>query len=391
MDVYVYDDNLDLVGIVDEYKSLIWANRYFDLGDGELYVPATAYNLSILRKGFYLAKVGSMMVCQIRKIELDTDAENGNYLIITGVDAKALLDQRIIWTTQTANGNAEAFMRKLVDISLITTTNSRRKMLKRDGTALLALGEAQGFTEELDEQVTYTNLGVKMREYCRKFGWGYNVIYNNGKFIFGLYKGQNKANSVVFSDDYENLAETVYIEDDTNIGNVALVAGEGQGSARARQFVGVYSGVNRYEIFVDAKDISRTITYADLVEAYPDGEVVTSAGVHYYVVDGEEIATVPSNSPEPNDNVTLTDVAYLQYLVSRGYDKLAEYGAVKSFEGTIEPNTTFKYGVDYNLGDIVTVQNDFGITVQARITEVIEVYDDTGYSLQPKFEYITED
>lgn len=39
------------------------------------------------------------------------------------------------------------------------------------------------------------------------------------------------------------------------------------------------------------------------------------------------------------------------------------------------------------LGDIVTVQNEYGITMNARITEVIETFDENGYSVSPKFEY----
>ena len=37
---------------------------------------------------------------------------------------------------------------------------------------------------------------------------------------------------------------------------------------------------------------------------------------------------------------------------------------------------------------MVTVENEYGISVTARITEVMEVDDDTGYSVEPKFEYL---
>ena len=43
------------------------------------------------------------------------------------------------------------------------------------------------------------------------------------------------------------------------------------------------------------------------------------------------------------------------------------------------------------MGDLVTVENEYGISVKARITEVVEVYDDNGYSIEPKFEYLEED
>ena len=48
MDIYVYNPDLEQLGVIDQYKSLIWANRYKDLGDCELYVPATEENLNLL-------------------------------------------------------------------------------------------------------------------------------------------------------------------------------------------------------------------------------------------------------------------------------------------------------------------------------------------------------
>ena len=308
-----------------------------------------------------------------------------------------------------------------------------RQIVNSQGQRIFYLGTLAGFTDVLSEQVSYKNVGEKVREYCLKFGWGYRVILYNGILYFSLYKGTDRTASVIFSDNYENLIATKYLEDDTNMGNVALVAGEGQGSARSRNVSGYEQSVNRYEVYVDAKDISKTITWGDLIAIYPttdsggqgyisgsaaagytyklnylnvqiidndqltwlqtnfpSGQQVTIGGVNYYQVYNEAVANIPSNSPDSGDNVTLTNIVYSVYLLTRGYEKLAEYGAVTSFEGTIEPNTTFIYKQDYFLGDLVTVENEYGISVGARITEVIEVSDDTGYSVQPKFEYISE-
>ena len=124
---------------------------------------------------------------------------------------------------------------------------------------------------------------------------------------------------------------------------------------------------------------------------YPGGQVITVSGIQYYQVYNQAVADIPSNSPEDGDNVTLRNIVYMVYLLNRGYEKLAEYGAITSFSGTIEPNVTFIYKQDYFLGDLVTVQNDFGISVGARIVEVIEVNDDNGYSVEPKFEYISQE
>ena len=36
---------------------------------------------------------------------------------------------------------------------------------------------------------------------------------------------------------------------------------------------------------------------------------------------------------------------------------------------------------------MVTIKNEFGIITNVRITEIIETWDDTGYTIEPKFEY----
>lgn len=423
IDLYVYDTNLQLVGLVDAYTSLIWAPRYADLGDCEVYIEATTETLALLKKNYYLVRNDDEMICQIKKIELDTDAENGNYLIITGYDVKRFLDQRIIWDTMTCDGLLEDFIRDMITVSMIDEGDRAIPDFE--------LGAAAGFTEQNSEQVSYKNLGEKVREYCKKYGWGYRVRLDSGKFIFELYKGADRTAEVIFSDNYENLATSAYVEDDTNLGTVALVAGQGEGADRLRRVSGDASGLARHEIFVDAKDISYTLTWAELTEIYPTqdqggsgyitgsaetgysyaldnlfvqiidenhlaelqadypgGTVVEVGGTSYYQLEDAVVAALPNGDPGDSDTVTLAEIIYSVYLLTRGYDKLSEFGSIISFEGTIEPNTTFEYKKDYFLGDLVTVENEFGISVEARITEVVEVNDNNGYSVEPKFEYI---
>lgn len=432
--IYVLNKNLETVALIDTYKSLIWASRYNEPGDCELYLPATAEALTYLQKGYYLIRTDDDMVCQIKYIELDTSAEDENYLIVKGFDVKRWLDQRVIWSTMNADGNAEDFIRSMVDKALGNSSLYARQIVNANGSRIFYLGTAAGFDEVITEQVTYKNVGEKVRDYCRQFNWGYKVVLSNNLFYFQLYKGTDRTAEVIFSEAYENLATSTYIEDETNMGNVALVAGEGQGSERSRNVSGFAQSDDRYEIYVDAKDISKTITWGDLTnlypttdqggqgyisgnattgyvykmnyiniqivdsdqltvleQTYPDGQEITIKGNPYYQIYNEVIADLPSNTLEDADSVVLRDVVYSVYLLTRGYEKLAEFGAVTSFEGIIEPSTTFEYKKDYFLGDVVTVQNDYGISVDARIVEVVEVNDDNGYSVEPKFEYIQED
>lgn len=431
-DIYVLNKNLETIGVIDTYKSCIWANRYNDVGDCELYVEATIKKMYLLAKGNYLMRLDDDMICQIKKIELDTNSEEGNYLIVTGYDVKKFLDQRVIWGTSSVDGNVEDYLRNNINKTVGNPTLSARQLKKANGERLFYLGDKTNFTEVTTEQNSYKNIGELVREKCKKYNWGYKVVLSDYALYFKLYKGVDRSNSVIFSDDFENLEATKYIEDDTNLGNVALVAGEGEGSDRARNVSGYAEGIDRYEIFVDAKDISRTITWEQLTSiypttdqgghgyiyitspqqaitykmdiidiqivddnqltelqiAYPNGQVITKDGNTYYQIYDVIIADLATDSPASGDDVILRDVVYSVYLLNRGYEKLSEYGKVTSFEGTVEPDVTFKYKKDYFLGDEVTVENEFGISVTARIVEVVEVNDDNGYSVEPKFEYL---
>lgn len=433
IEVYVLDKNLEQIGIIDSYTSLIWANRYAEKGDCELYIEATTTNLNLLRKGNYLIRHDDEMVCRIETIELDTDIENGNYIIVTGYDVKKILDQRVIWGQSNVDGSVEDYIRDLVYKSLVNPNLSARQIRNENGRANFFLGDKANFNEVVSEQNSYKNVGEKIREFCTKYKWGYKVIVDDitKNFYFLMYNGTDRSDYVVFSPDYENLISTKYKEDSSNLANVALVAGEGEGSDRARNVSGYGESLDRNEIYVDAKDISRTIKWGDLIAiypttdsgghghiyktaqegaaymmdiidipivdsnqltelkiSYPNGQVITKNGVRYYQAYDVIIADLSSFAPTENDDVILRDIVYSVYLLNRGYEKLAEYGTMVSFEGSVEPSTTFEYKKDYFLGDLVTVENEYGISVKARIVEVVEVCDDNGYSIEPKFEYL---
>ncbi|MCQ2308067.1 MAG: siphovirus ReqiPepy6 Gp37-like family protein [Bacteroidales bacterium] len=431
VDVFVLNGDLEQVGVIDYYTSLIWANRYDEVGDCELYVQATSDALDLLRRGYYLSKPDDDMICRIETIELQTDVENGNYLVVTGYDVKKILFQRIIWSQTNVDGSVEEFLRTLVLRNLQNPTLSARQIRNASGRANFFNGNRKGFTEVLTKQVSYASVGETIKEICKTYGWGFRVLVDIGNFYFDLYKGTDRSTEVVFSNEYENLIETTYTEDSSNLANVALVAGEGEGSKRSRNVCGYAESLDRYELYVDARDISRTITWGDLIEMYPttdqgghghidttsagaivyrmdiidiaivdenqltelkrnypNGQVIWKDGNRYYQCYNVIIADLDTDTLESGDSVILRDIVYSVYLLNRGYEKMAEYGSVVTFDGSVEPDVTFRYKEDYFLGDKVSVRNEYGIEVVARIVEVIETYDENGYRIEPRFEYL---
>lgn len=299
--VYVLNRNLERIGVVDNYTSLIWANRYSDIGDCELYVYATVELLKILKKNHYLVLEDDDMVCRIETIEIDTDVENGNYFIVTGYDCKKILNQRVIWGQTNADGNVEDYIRDIVYKSLVNPALPERAIRNADGRQNFLLGAKAGFTEVTTEQTSYKQVGEKVQEFCKLYQWGYKVIVDNDNFYFSLYKGADRSNSVIFSNDFENLISTKYREDSSSLGNVALVAGEGIGSNRSRNVSGYAESLDRYEIYVDARDISRTITWGDLIKMYPTtdngghGHISEFQQSFYYVMNFIDIQIVDDN------------------------------------------------------------------------------------------------
>ena len=208
----------------------------------------------------------------------------------------------------------------------------------------------KGFAETVEMQVTGDNLFDVVSSLCQSYGYGFKVTFNDDRqFMFELYKGEDRSYGqdvnpyVVFSPDFDNVKSVDYVSDKTDYKNVALVAGEGEGTNRKTATVGSAAGLDRYEIYVDARDIS---------------------------TNDEEISTEDYN----------------KLLAERGNEDLAASIVQESFEGEVEASVNYTYKEDYFLGDIIQIENEFGIKAAPRIVEIIECMDENGYSMTPTFD-----
>lgn len=381
-ELYLLDEDLKKKYIIDTYSSIIWTRRYNMPGDCELVVQASKENLSKIRESKYISRDDDDMTCEIKKIEIQTDEENGDKIIITGTDIKDILNKRIVMNQTNFSGLAEDYIRKLINDAFINPKDPDRKINN------FVLDNKQGFTETISEQVTYDYIGDKVQEICQQFGWGYKVTIQNGNFIFSLYKGEDKSQYITFSQNYDNISTTDYQEDNSNIKNVALIAGEGEGVDRKTTTIGSGEGVNRNELYVDARDVSSTIDYDELLSNYPNGIEKIINNVIYYQVNGSNIAILTKDEEGEISEITLCDDIYMENLKSVGNEKMTEYVSVTSFTGNIIVGVNYKYKEDYCLGDIVKLVNEYGISINVRISEIIESKDENGYAIEPTFENI---
>lgn len=381
-ELYLLDEQLNRKHIIDTYSSIIWAKRYNSVGDCELVISATEDNFNKVKECRYISRPDDDMVCKIEKIEIQTDEENGNQFIITGTDIKNILNQRIVVKQTNFNGLVEDYIRKLINDSIINPTNADRKIKN------FILADKVGFTERIREQVTYDYVGDKIQELCQQYGWGYKVTVNNGNFVFALYKGEDKSQYVTFSEDYDNISTTDYSKDDSNIKNVALIAGEGEGVARVTTSIGSGLGIDRHELYVDARDISSEIDYDELLSSYPNGKEKIINNIIYYQVNNVNIAILTKDDKGQVTKVKLCSNVYIENLKNTGYEKMSAYTTISSFTGEVVVGINYTYKQDYDLGSIVSIVNEYGISIKVRISEIIESQDDNGYSMEPTFENV---
>lgn len=344
--IKVLDADFKVIKIVDNYKSLIWCKRYNEIGALDLQVTATPENIKLFKSGNYIVRDDDDGVFRIEAVEVDTNEEKDNSLIIGAYEIKKILTQRIVYGTNNYNTTVENVIRGLVKSSFINPAIESRKV------ANFSLAEPAGFTEEIETQISYKNVGEEIETLCKTYGYGYTVGLNENGLYFKLYQGVNRSTSqdliphVVFSPDYDNLLSSKYNYDASEFKNVAVVGGEGEGTARKFTEIGEATGLNRYEIFVDASSVS-------------------------------------------SDDGKISDEAYRKLLIEKGKEELAENSSTVNFEGIVDTKL-YIYKTDFDLGDIVTVSNEFGITSNVRIIEIVETWDDSGYTVEPIFEFEEE-
>lgn len=346
MDLWIYDEAFALQGIIDTASSIVWANRFRQCGDFEIYMPASADALELLQIDRYVVRPGNDMVCIIEQIQITTSEEDGDYITASGRDLRSILDRRIIWDQTVINGTVENVIRKLITDAYISPAIPARKY------DLLSLAPAHGYDDKVSTQYTGDNLLEAIENLCAAHNYGFKILLQDGGMVVDIYKGADRSASqsalprVIFSDEFDTLASSDYSRNKTAYKNTALVAGEGEGSARRRVSISnsptTPSGLARREMFIDARDVSSN-----------EGEI--------------------------------TEAEYDAQLIDRGRPDLAEAAEVESMTGAVELLQTYTCGKDYDLGDIVTVINKYGVQYDPQVLEVVESWDDTGYICTPTF------
>lgn len=338
----IMNKSFERVCEVDDFISFIWVTRYYTTGDFELCVDVNNIKTEYLVTGNYVLRDDDDNVGIIETINKEENEDGHEMLVVTGRFLCSVLSRRIIEKQTQLNTSVSTGVYSLITNEAIAPVDIERRIPNM----------LYGFFEKTDRlvaQYTGDNLLDAIEKICETYGIGHKTtLTEQNEFLFQLYEGVDRSYGqdvnqyVVFSDEYDNLISSSYIENHSEMVTNVLVAGEGEGNERKTLWVGGNeTGLNRYEKYLDQRQLS-------------------------------------TNEGEVSDDV------YYEQLNEAGLENITSF--TKTFTGQVHfDNIEFKK--DVYVGDICTIENaGWGVYINTRLVEVIESTSETGvYTITPTF------
>jgi hypothetical protein len=354
MEAYTLDPLLRRVSVIDRFESLIWTERFAAFGDFDMEIESTPANRNLLKTGTILAMNESHRIMTVETVEDSVDSEGRRMLSVKGRSIEAILLDRVAknslenLTTSpkwVITDEPAAVARKIFHDICVTGILDAADVIPFiiEGTFMPADTIAEPvdpITVELDPTTVYDAIS----DICNVWSLGFRMLrnYDASELYFDIYTGSSRTTAqtalppVIFTPELDNLQNTKELTTVDKAKNVAYV----------------YSP-------------------AGFLKVYPVGVDPDVEGFerHVLVVNASDVTTETADIPAA--------------LLQKGMEELAKNRVYQAFDGEIAQNSQFKYGVHYNLGDVVEMRNTDGVTNVMRVTEQIFVSDREGERSYP--------
>lgn len=337
----ILDKNLNLLAEIDNYESYKVVRRFTKVGEFELKINANKLhtdkliknNIVLLGKDYN--KAGIILH---REFIYGEEGENTDSLLIKGVTLQGIIGRRLIIPNtnedfMSCEGNQETIVKEFVNKNCVKPSDPKRKI----ENLIIAIDKKLGSNDKW--RGSYENLADKVQEICEfsNLGWNIDLDARNKNFIFDVLQGKDLSINqslnppVIFRSDFNNIRTRHFTNSIINHKNVVYV-GIKEDSNKLVLSVGETHGFDRIESF---------------------------------------------SSNNSND---------IEELKKQGSIQLKEFEELETFELQVNPLVTFIYEKDYNLGDIVTVQDrKLKITMNPQIVQIEEFYNVSGFQLNITF------
>ena len=344
-EVYVLDRSLKVVGIIEDYYSLIWAERYYEAGDFELELPIFYNESRLIAFGNFLVINDSDVLMIIEEIKPATSEEKSS-LMVKGESAESLLKRRSISVPEDVNGPTVLVIANFINENVINPTDSKRKISILHG---VAMGSIPGDYQDQVEVQSIYDIVVKI---CKATGVGFEVYRgSSGNYLYcRLYVGQDRSYEqstnlyVVFSPNFDNvISSSFYLSEKGRITVVNVITDD-----PVYPYTTVWMGDTVGEIIPEPEDLDR-----------------------------REVTLETSIKRDLDNTTQLTNSEVSAIIQTRGREIILENRPKGLFEGDFDIQGNFKLGIDFNMGDVVQTSIE-GRTTPARVIELVRTYSVEG-------------
>jgi hypothetical protein len=374
MEFMVLDKNYDGIAMIDTFTSAIWTVRYDEAGDFEIYTPVRLDYIQAMQIGNYLWNRDSDRLMVIETVEIETDAEEGPQLIVTGRSLESILDRRIITSSQNFSGNLQSVLFAIIQNEVISSGGTRRI----PGFSLKTSSDSRITGILISElSIRGENVYDVVCSLCQANKVGWRILPKDaGGFEFELYVGVDRSYAqsvnpyVTFSPSFENLLNSNYIKSFKSYKNSIYAVGTYQKEVVLQ---------NKYKDDNGEWVVEEQTTYEEAeVVTWQYSETATPSGLarREMFIDNGGV-----NDGEQGGEYATWNAVNKEKAIA----ELGEHQTTTAFEGELEATRQYIYGEDFSIGDIVQVENEFGITGTVYISEIVFSQDANGITITPTF------
>ena len=374
MEFMVLDKNYDGIAMIDTFTSAIWTVRYDEAGDFEIYTPVRLDYIQAMQIGNYLWNRDSDRLMVIETVEIETDAEEGPQLIVTGRSLESILDRRIVTSSQNFSGNLQSVLFAIIQNEVISSGGTRRI----PGFSLKTSSDSRITSISISElSIRGENVYDVVCSLCQANKVGWRILPKGaGGFEFELYVDVDRSYAqsvnpyVTFSPSFENLLNSNYIKSFKSYKNSIYAVGTYQKEIILQ---------NKYKDDNGEWVVEEQTTYEEAeVVTWQYSETATPSGLarREMFIDNGGV-----NDGEQGGEYATWNAVNKEKAIA----ELGEHQTTTAFEGELEATRQYIYGEDFNIGDIVQVENEFGITGTVYISEIVFSQDANGITITPTF------
>lgn len=348
--VEIIDKNTLKVTALIEPQECWFELSYYDVGECELYCVALSTNLANLLKGNYLKIPNKPYIWVITSL-IYSYVDGVPMIDAKGKEAKWLLNKRVIRAPIELPNQVALAVEQLVYNNLGAGAATVRQIA---GFNVYTSGIT---TALIDTQGARANLLDFVNNLLKTYNLGSIVLYQNEQLVYKVIQGQDLSASIRFSQSLDNLLESNYFTDDSNLGTNALVVSNVDDVDYWQVYDEGQTGVDRNEILINS-NLSTEYT--------PQG----------------------ATDPVKLDLTNPTDLAlYYSWLQQEGRTGLAEYVEQNEVSSTLDlVNSNYEFENDYFIGDLVGVIDEyFNYNAAARIIKFTIKQDSKGYGEEAEY------